>query len=496
MRRPTITAGLAAIAFLLRAYAVHGGATTIPEFRLGSCGTGPGAAACGWDCNLEINSFPASCPGPDFCSLDVTESFTAHVVVRADDKPCGAAGGAVLELALFGTKADQSTFTVPSRTINLCGVNNACGECDTNVCSETDASCPLDVLFHCELTGANEFGPELCPRPNDEQDERRFCELDLGDLAGWLAAGKQPILAEMAADLAAEFPGATGPPVVTSAFQIALDDHSADPDLPTIGRYCVTIGFLRESKPVTLIPLEIALAPRSTSTLAVIGNCACGDGTTDGDEECDDGNITGGDGCSADCKLETANCPPAPALGCAESFEGCSLLANEKKAGAEKLLAKWLKGPAIPGASLGNPLGAGGTAYDLCIYDGAGALAGSYRVARAGEDCGASPCWKKIGKPPGDPGHKGYRYKDPGASADGLLMLLLKGGDQGKTKLIAKGKNNARKAQSALPSGLTAALAGSTGATMQLRGSDATTCVSCALATVEKADGAMFKAAK
>src|SRR5262245_24277247 len=232
-----LTLGVAGLVLVLRVQAAHGGATTIPEFRIGSCGSGPSATACGWDCTKEINQFPATCQTPNSCSLDATETFTAHMIVRGDDAPCGAAGGMVLEIGLFGTKADQSTFTVPSRSINLCGVNDACGTCDTDVCSATDTSCPLDAIFYCELTGANQVGPEQCSRPSNEQGERRFCERDLADLPGWLAAGKQPILAEMADDLAAEFPNATGPPVVKSAFEIARNDQSANPGQPTIGRY-------------------------------------------------------------------------------------------------------------------------------------------------------------------------------------------------------------------------------------------------------------------
>ncbi len=491
-----LTFGVVALALVLRAQVAHGGATTIPEFRIGSCGSGPAATACGWDCTKEINAFPATCPAPNSCSLDVTESFTAHVIVRGDDGPCGAAGGMVLEIGLFGTKADQSTFTVPSRTINLCGVNNACGACDTDVCSATDTSCPLDAIFYCELTGANQVGPEQCPRPSNEQGERRFCERDLADLPGWLAAGKQPLLAEMAVDLAAEFPAATGPAVVKSAFEIARDDQSGDPGRATIGSYCLEVGFLRTPKPVTRIPAEVALAPRSTSSLVVSGDCDCGNGFQDAGEECDDGNIVNGDGCSAACTLETANCPAAPDPGCASAFNACILQANEKKVGKESLLAKWSKGPAIAGASLGNPLGPGGTAYDLCVYDGAGALKRGYRVARAGQDCGSKPCWKKVGKPPGDPGHKGYNYKDKAATADGMFAIQLKGGDQGKSMFLAKGKNDVDKGLTALPTGLAAALAGSSGATIQLRGSDAATCVSCPLSTVDKDDGVIFKATK
>lgn len=494
MQHRALTFGFVAAMLLVRAQAAHAGATTIPEFRLGSCGASQGAPACDWDCDVELNNSPPFCQNAQSCQLDVTEAFNAHLIVRADDAPCGSAGGAVLEFALHGTKADQSEFTVPSRSINLCGVNNACGSCDLDECTETDQSCPLDVIFHCELTGPNQFGPELCP--NNQLGERRFCETDLKDLVGWLLAGKQPILAEMATDLAAQFPAATGPPVVIGgAFELVpLVDNSADLGQPSIGRYCLDIGFLRDPKPVLLIPPEVALAPRTASSLVVKGGCLCGNNALDIGEECDDGNIADGDGCDGGCKTETSGCPASPDPSCLSSFGGCLLVANEKATGKEKLVAKWLKGPAFSAVDLGNPLNSGGSAYDVCVYDGSGGLAGSYRVDRAGATCGADPCWKNIGKPPGDPKHKGYEYKDKAASADGVLLVLLKGGEAGASKAVAKGMNNSAKGQTALPTGLAAALNGSTSATIQLHGSDAIACLSCPLSTVLKDTGALFKA--
>ena len=35
---------------------------------------------------------------------------------------------------------------------------------------------------------------------------------------------------------------------------------------------------------------------------------ACGDGDVIGDEECDDGNLDDGDGCSSTCRIEAAVC--------------------------------------------------------------------------------------------------------------------------------------------------------------------------------------------
>ncbi len=60
---------------------------------------------------------------------------------------------------------------------------------------------------------------------------------------------------------------------------------------------------------------DAALAPSQLATIFASGTnpwCEiCGDGGLDPGEECDDGNTTGGDGCSATCLAEA---PPVPAL--------------------------------------------------------------------------------------------------------------------------------------------------------------------------------------
>jgi hypothetical protein len=98
-----------------------------------------------------------------------------------------------------------------------------------------------------------------------------------------------------------------------------------------------------------------------------------------------------------------------------------------------------------------------------------------------------------VGGDPGSPKHKGYRFKDKDVTGDGMLRLLLKGGDAGKSKAIAKGKNNLAKGQLALPLGTAAALAGASSVTVQLFPSDAP-CLSTTLSTVVQDTGGRFKA--
>jgi len=187
---------------------------------------------------------------------------------------------------------------------------------------------------------------------------------------------------------------------------------------------------------------------------------------------------------TAPCPAPSADCPAAPDNGCASVAK--ALFSTKETAGKEKLMAKLSGGPALTQTDFGNPLAAGGTAYHLCIYSGAGALVGQLDVDRAGDLCGTKPCWKAGGGDP--PSGKGYAYKDKLLASGGVGQLLLKGGAAGKSKAQLKGKG------AGLPDGIAAALQSSTSVTIQLRGSDATQCLSATLGTVVKHDPDFFKA--
>lgn len=174
-------------------------------------------------------------------------------------------------------------------------------------------------------------------------------------------------------------------------------------------------------------------------------------------------------------------CGAAPATGCIDAGKGV-LLVNEKTAGKEKLkvVLKKLQ-PSVAASQFGDPV-AGTTAYKICIYNAASQLKGEYTLSRAGDTCGAKPCWSAVST-------KGYKYRDKSTVADGLLVMKLIGGDAGKGKTLAVGKNTA----STLPTGVAAALQNETGATVQVLTSDAA-CFGMTLPQVKQADGLRFKA--
>ena len=215
----------------------------------------------------------------------------------------------------------------------------------------------------------------------------------------------------------------------------------------------------------------------------------CGDAAIDPGEQCDDGNTVSGDGCSEVCQDEAGGftCAPAAASGCLSAAKA-SLTISEKKPGRESWKARLASFDAATDQSdFGDPL-TGSTRYDLCLYDGSGQLAAALSVDGARQSCGPKqkPCFA-------DKRGKSWLYNDPARAESGTRKLVLGSGTIGKGKVIWQGGNKARKAQTALPTGIAAALAGSGSATLQLHTSDAA-CFSAELGNVKKADGRTFKA--
>ncbi len=82
----------------------------------------------------------------------------------------------------------------------------------------------------------------------------------------------------------------------------------------------------------------------------------------------------------------------------------------------------------------GHPV-AGITNYVLCVYeDGLTPSLAMSAELPAGGTCGNRPCWKSLGSK-----GKGYSYKDRAATSDGLSKVLLRTGEEGRSKIIIKG---------------------------------------------------------
>ena len=154
---------------------------------------------------------------------------------------------------------------------------------------------------------------------------------------------------------------------------------------------------------------------------------------------------------------------------------------------------QWKKGPALAGTDFGDPLLSGGSAYSLCVYDDGGNLDGQYLIAKAGQTCAKGrSCWKNVGASAPSVKHQGYGYKDAGGESDGILKANMRGPKS--AKMVFAGKNNAAKGLTELPTGVTAALAGTGSATVQLLISDESICYSADLTSVGRADANGFQA--
>ena len=152
----------------------------------------------------------------------------------------------------------------------------------------------------------------------------------------------------------------------------------------------------------------------------------------------------------------TPGCAATPVSGCATPGKAKLLIKDKPPAGAsakDKLIYKWLKGPAVDQSDFGDPV-SGGTEIIICLYAN-NALVATF-VAPDG------PLWEAIGT-------KGYGYKDANAANDGLQKVQLKGGAAGKSKILVKAKGG-NIDMPGLP------LNDSTNVTVQVRRSDDAAC--------------------
>jgi hypothetical protein len=146
-------------------------------------------------------------------------------------------------------------------------------------------------------------------------------------------------------------------------------------------------------------------------------------------------------GTASPCPLgcdETANqctaagCPPQAHLNCRSA--GSSLLLWKRDVdnhSRDRLTWRWTRGAATTASDFGNPKA--NTHYALCLYGSDGAsLIGGGQISVPPNGI----TWSAIGP-------KGFRYNDPGGSADGAQQLILKSGEAGRARVSAKGRGSA-----------------------------------------------------
>ncbi|MCX8072789.1 MAG: right-handed parallel beta-helix repeat-containing protein [Candidatus Binatia bacterium] len=184
----------------------------------------------------------------------------------------------------------------------------------------------------------------------------------------------------------------------------------------------------------------------------------CGNGVlcTANGEACDDGNNLAGDCCDPSCQFEPAGascddgkacttgicdgqgaCTSAalPATSCKRTVlpGRAQLVVHDAPNDArDRIVFRWTLGEQTLAAELGNPA-TGSTSYELCLYDAhTASLLLAARAPAAGH-CKGKPCWKVLAD-------GGYSYQDGERTPDGLELLLLRPGPDGKSRLISRGK--------------------------------------------------------
>jgi len=234
---------------------------------------------------------------------------------------------------------------------------------------------------------------------------------------------------------------------------------------------------------VLLVMLALVSDPGSAGAV-------CGSNGLEWGEECDDGNLTSGDGCSRACTIEY--CPPTPVEPCF-SAPRAQLLMHEKQSGKERLKLRWWKiEEATTQSDYGDPAAGSPTSLTgrstLCIYDDLDALVQDLSVAKAGQGCpGYGDCWKATAR--------GYLYRDVVGYEHGVTRIQYTSGAAGKGKAYAAASNFADRGHSHLPVGLAAALAGNVSPTIQLITTEGF-CLGATMNLVTSDDGVVYGARK
>ncbi|MGH7894482.1 MAG: beta-propeller fold lactonase family protein [Candidatus Binatia bacterium] len=232
---------------------------------------------------------------------------------------------------------------------------------------------------------------------------------------------------------------------------------------------------------VTTSPDGLTLYVASTggNSVAALDIDVCANGLVRGDEQCDDGDLFSGDGCSATCRIEL--CPAAPVGGCKVPTVTQKAQLQIKDYpypfdAKDKVQWKWTSGQLTNLVDYGTPTAS--ATYVLCVYDSSGNPQPLMsRAAPAGGTCAGKACW---GSSP-----TSYKYGDKILTPDGLQQVqLVQGLVDGAAKIKFKGKGvNLEPALPFVPP-----------VTVQVFNTDTSVCWSAIYTTFIANDGLQYKA--
>jgi cysteine-rich repeat protein len=291
----------------------------------------------------------------------------------------------------------------PGNLNDLCrpGSGDVCDP-DERCTGVVGEGCPADVVTDPSTVCRTGSGDSCDPDETCTAVPLETCPADVVQ-----PAGTECRAATGTCDVAEQCTGTTGAACPTDAFAPAETPCDDDADICTIDT-CDGSGMCLLDEDAML----------------------CGDGDVDGScgEQCDDGNVDDGDGCTATCQIESPlECSTVPRVDCRQPFiAGKASLMLKPGATPDRNLLKWgwLKGARTTLLEFGDPRTT--TDYRLCVYDASGLRFTA--TAPAGGMCGTKPCWSALGT-------SGFKYKDKQLLPDGIQQLTLKQGADGKAKI-------------------------------------------------------------
>jgi cysteine-rich repeat protein len=212
-----------------------------------------------------------------------------------------------------------------------------------------------------------------------------------------------------------------------------------------------------------------------------LGGTRCGGGTIDPGEQCDDGNIADGDGCSAQCQIEqcftctgepsvctpvaghpcddgdlcttnacdasgacvvtgSVNCDDGlgctvdscdPLLGCRHAADLRTCRSAQRSTlrvttdAENRLVWRWRRGQSTSQSEFADPRAT--AVYTFCLFAGTSAA-----VAAEADIPPDAAKWAPLAS-------NGFRYTDKSGTADGIRRVVLRGSDTERTNIVVKG---------------------------------------------------------
>jgi cysteine-rich repeat protein len=148
------------------------------------------------------------------------------------------------------------------------------------------------------------------------------------------------------------------------------------------------------------------------------GNCVGSNPLT-----CNDANPCTQDSCNPASGCVTDEVPQTGCRGARKSL--LSITNRSDDDSLDKFLWRWNLGDATTQAEFGNPETS--ASYTLCIYQSGNGLLWRADVAPS------MSLWKPLGD-------KGWKYKDPDGTANGVQKILLKASTEARAQVLVKGK--------------------------------------------------------